>query len=182
MVRATNRRSSGLFKDRLLQQDHQCSLHPPSDNSSLQGHLVQGPSSSRARSAAETGTITADTIATALSLANLNSGSSLEKGIQPKWDIKHESFADFKRKVDIWASSHSISFLFERHPDPQELTKHDIAKRIVMLNLPNHDQVFVMHLSYLSDAWSALKSKYMPSTRAERRELYAKLKPVWSAG
>ena len=111
-------------------------------------------------------------LVTAMSHLNAGAATSLEKGMQPKWDLKTERFYDFKRKVDIWAASHDIAHLFERPPYPSDSIKHDAARRIILLSLPNHDQQYVLGTSYLSEAWEMLLVKYMPSIDAEKRDLF----------
>ena len=67
------------------------------------------------------------------------------QGIQPKLDFKHETFVDWQHKVEIWAESHDIRHLLEHPPvaAPAKLRKHGIAKRIILLTLPNHDKAYV---------------------------------------
>ena len=62
-------------------------------------------------------------LATAMSRISYNSASNLEKGTQPKWGFKHETFVDWQHKVEIWAESHDIRHLLERPPaaDPAQL-------------------------------------------------------------
>ena len=67
--------------------------------------------------------IDVNSLVTAMSRLNASAATSLEKGIQPKWDNRTERFYDFKRKVDIWAASHDIKHLLERPPDPSDAVK-----------------------------------------------------------
>ena len=82
---------------------------------------------------------------TAMSRLNDDSASNLKKEPQPKWDFKTETFVDRRHKVEIWADSHDIRHLLEHPPmaSPGQLRKHEIAKRIILLILPNHDRAYV---------------------------------------
>ena len=76
---------------------------------------------------------------------NDDSASNLEKGTQPMWDFKTGTFVDRQHKVEIWADSHDIGHLLEHPPvaTPDQLRMHEIAKRIILLTLPNHDRAYV---------------------------------------
>jgi len=64
---------------------------------------------------------------------NATSASNLEKGIQPKWNFKSETFIDFQHKVKVWADSHDRRHLLERELHDSDLPKHDAAMRIILL-------------------------------------------------
>ena len=81
-----------------------------------------------------TATIAHMSLATAMSRMNENSAGNLNKGVQPKWDFKVESWTHFQHKVEIWAASHDIAPLLERDPYPSEQRKHDTAMRSVLLS------------------------------------------------
>ena len=76
-----------------------------------------------------TATIDYHSLAIATSRLNDDSASNLEKGTQPKWDFKTETFVDWQHKVEIWADSHNIRHLLEHPPAaaPGQLRKHEIA-------------------------------------------------------
>ena len=76
-----------------------------------------------------TATIDYHSLATAMSRLNDDSASNLEKGTQPKWDFKTETFVDWQHKVETWADSHDIRHLLEHPPvaAPGQLRKHEIA-------------------------------------------------------
>ena len=92
-----------------------------------------------------TASIDYHSLATAMSRLNDDSASNIEKGLQPKWDFKVETFVDWQNKVDIWADSHDIQHLLLHPPvaDPVQQRKHDIAKRVILLTLPNQDRAYV---------------------------------------
>ena len=48
-------------------------------------------------------------------------------------------------------------------PAPGQLRKHAIAKRIILLTLPNHDRAYVRGSQTLNEIGSKLLAKYMPS-------------------
>ena len=56
-----------------------------------------------------------------------------------------ETFVDWLHKVEIWAESHDTRHLLEHPPvtDPVPLRKHEIAKRKILLTLPDHDRAYV---------------------------------------
>ena len=76
---------------------------------------------------------------------NDDSASNIEKGTQPKWDFKVETFVDCRNKVEIWGESHDIKHLLQHPPvaDTVQLRKHEVAKRVILLPLPNHDGAYV---------------------------------------
>ena len=91
-----------------------------------------------------------------MSRLNDDSASNLEKSTQPKWDFKTEIFVDWQHKVEIWVESHDIRHLLEHPPvaDPAQLRKHEIAKRIILLTLTNHDRAYVRGSFMLDEIWS----------------------------
>ena len=123
-------------------------------------------------------------LATAMSRQNDDSASNLEKGIQPKWDITTETFVDWQHKVEIWADSHDIRHVIEHLPvaAPGQLRKHEIAKRIILLTLPNHDRAYVRGSQTLNEIWSKLLENYMPSIDAEARKLWSRFNVVRQSG
>ena len=131
-----------------------------------------------------TATIDYRSLATAMSRLNGDSASNLEKGTQSKWDFKHETFVDWQHKVEIRAESHDIRHLLEHLPvaDPAQLRKHEIAKRIILLTLPNQDRAFVCGSLTLNEMWSKLLAKYMPSIDAEARKFWSKFSAFCQAG
>ena len=92
-----------------------------------------------------TATINYHSLATAMSRLNDDSANNLEKGTQPKWDLNTETFVDWQHQVEMWADSHDIRHLLEHPPvaAPGQMRKHEIAKRIILLTLPNHDRAYV---------------------------------------
>ena len=131
-----------------------------------------------------TATIDYHSLATAMSRLNDDSASNLEKGTQPKWDFKTETFVDWQHKVEIWADSHDIRHLLEHPPvaAPGQLRKHEIAKRIILLTLPNHDRAYVRGSQTLNEIWSKLLAKYMPSIDAEARKLWSRFSALRQSG
>ena len=123
-------------------------------------------------------------LATAMSRLNDDSASNIEKGTQPKWDFKVEMFFDWQNKVEIWAESHDIKQLLEHPPvaDPVQLRKHEVAKRVILLTLPNQDRAYVKGSLTLNEIWGKLLAKYMPSTDAEARRLWSRLSALRQAG
>ena len=98
-------------------------------------------------------------LTTAMSRMNENSAGNLDKGVQPKWDFKVESWTGFRQKVEIWAASHDIAHLLERDPYPCERRKTAMRTVLRMLNLPSHDRAYVRGHSMLHEVWSMLHSK-----------------------
>ena len=96
-----------------------------------------------------------------MSLLNDSSARNLEEGTQPKWDIKHETFVDWQHEVETWAELHDKGHLPENPPvaalpvaaPPAALRKHEIAKRIILLTLPNHDRAYVRGSQTLNEIW-----------------------------
>ena len=88
-----------------------------------------------------TASIDYHTLATAMSRLNGDSASNIEKGTQPNWDFKVETFVDWQNKVEIWAEPHGTKHLLQHPPgaDPVQLRKHEVAKRVILLTLPNQD-------------------------------------------
>ena len=69
-----------------------------------------------------TASIEYHSLATTMSRLNDDSDSNLEKGTQPKWDFKHETYVDWQHKEEIWAESHDIRHLLG-HPPVAALTE-----------------------------------------------------------
>ena len=114
-----------------------------------------------------TASIDYHSLATTISRLNDDSASNSEKGTQPKWDFKVETLT-YKGKVEIWAESHDIKHLLE-HPPVADPVQHQVAKRVILLTLPNQDRACVKGSLTLNEIWSKLLAKYMPSTDAEAR-------------
>ena len=114
-------------------------------------------------------------LAAAMSRLNDDSASNIEKDTQPKWDFKTETFVDWQHKVKIWADSHDIRHLLQ-HPvaDPVHLRKNEVAKRIILLTLPNQDRAYVWGSLTLNEIWGKVLAKYMPSMDAEARKLWSR--------
>ena len=131
-----------------------------------------------------TATIDYHSLATAMSRLNDDSASNLQKGTQPKWDFKTETFVDRQHKGEIWADSRDIRHLLEHHPvaAPGQLRKHEIAKRIILLTLPDHDRACVRGSQTLNEIWSKLLVKYMPSIDAEARKLWSRFSALRQSG
>ena len=131
-----------------------------------------------------TATIDYHSLATTMSRLNDDSASNLEKGTLPKWDFKTVIFVDLQHKVEIWADSHDIRHLLEHPPvaTPGQLRKHEIAKRIILLTLPNHDRAYVRGSQTLNEIWSKLLAKYMPSIDAEARKLWSSFSALRQSG
>ena len=131
-----------------------------------------------------TASIDYHSLATAMSRLNDDSASNIEKGTQPKWDFKVETFVDWQNKVEIWAESHDIKHLLEHPPiaDPVQLHKHELAKRVIVLTLPNQDRAYVKGSLTLNEIWGKLLAKYMPSTDAEARRLWSRFSALRQAG
>ena len=119
-----------------------------------------------------------------MSRLNDDSASNLEKGTQPKWDLKTETIVDWQHKVEIWADSQHIRHLLEHPPvaAPGQLHKHEIAKRIILLTTPNHDRAYVRGSQTLNEIWSKLLAKYMPSIDAEARKLWSRFSALRHSG
>ena len=132
-----------------------------------------------------TATIDYQSLATAMSRINDDSASNLEKGAQPNWDFKQETFIDYwQHKVEIWAESHDIRHLLEHPPVavPVQLRKHEIAKRLILLTLPNYDRAYGRESLMLNEIWSKLLAEYMPSKDAEARKLWSRFTYLRQAG
>ena len=131
-----------------------------------------------------TATIDYHSLATAMSHLNDGSASNLEKGTQPKRDFKTETFVDWQHKVEIWADSHHIRHPLEHPPvaAPGQLRKHEIAKRIILLTLRNHDRAYVRGFQTLNEIWSKLRAKYMPYIDAEARKLWSRFSALRQSG
>ena len=112
------------------------------------------------------------------------SASNLETGSQPKWDLNNETFVDWQHKVEIWAESHDKTYLLEQPPvaNPVQLRKHEIAIRVILLTLPNHERAYVRSCLTLNEIWSKLLAKYMPSMDAEARKSWSKSSALRHAG
>ena len=110
-----------------------------------------------------------------MSRLNDDSARNIKKGLQPKWDFKVETFFDWQNTVDIWAESHDIQHLLLHPPvaDPVQQRKQ-VAKRVILLMLPNQDRAHVKGSLTLNKIWSKLLAKYMPSTDAEARRLWSR--------
>ena len=119
-----------------------------------------------------TATIDYHSLATAMSRLNHDSANNLE-GHSAQVGLQTDIFVDRQHKVEIWAYSHDIKHLLEHPPvaAPGQLRKHEIAKRIILLTLPNHDRAYVRGSQTLNEMWSKLLAKYMPSIKAEARKL-----------
>ena len=132
----------------------------------------------------QTATIDYHSLATAMSRLNNDSASNLEKGTQPKWDLKIDTFLEWQQKVEIRAESHDIRHLVEHPPvaAPVQRRKHEIATRIMFLTWPNHDKAYVRGSLTLNEIWSKLLAKYMPSTDAEARKQWSKFSALRHAG
>ena len=118
-----------------------------------------------------------------MSRLNDDSFSNLEKGTQPEWDFKTETFADWQHKVEIWADSHDTRHLLEHPPVAAQgqLRKHEVAKRIILLTIPNHGRAYVRGSQTLNEIWSKLLAKYMPSIDAEARKLWSRFSALRQA-
>ena len=131
-----------------------------------------------------TASIDYHSLATAMSRLNDDSASNIEEGTQPKWGFKVETFVDWQNKVEIWAESHDIKHLLQHPPvvDPVQLRKHEVAKRVILLTLPNQDRAYVKGSLTLNEIWGKLLAKYMPSTDEEARRLWSKFSVLRQAG
>ena len=129
-----------------------------------------------------TATIDYHSLATAMFCWNDDS-ANLENGAQPRRDFKTETLVDWQHKVEIWAEPQDIRHLLEHPPiaAPAHLRKHEIAKRIMLLALPNRDRAFVRGCQTLHEIWGKLLAKYMPSD-AEARCLWSKVSALRQAG
>ena len=105
-----------------------------------------------------TATMNYHSLATPMSRINDDSASNLEKGTQPKRDFKTETFVNWQHKVEMWADSHDNRHLLEHPPvaAPVQQCKHEIAKRIILLALPNQDKAYVCGSLTLNEIWSKL--------------------------
>ena len=65
---------------------------------------------------------------------------------------------------------------------PGQLRKHEIAKRIILLTLPNHDRAYVRGSQTLNEIWSKLLAKYMPFIDAEARKLWSRFSALRQSG
>ena len=71
------------------------------------------------------------------------------------------------------------------HPsvaDPDQLHKQEIAKRIILLTLPDHDRAYVRGSLTVNEKWSKLLAKYMPSIDAKARKLWSKFSALCQTG
>ena len=90
----------------------------------------------------------------------------------------------WQHKVEIWEESHDFRHLLE-HPlvtAPAQLRKDEIAQRIILLALPNHDRAYVRGSLTLKEIWSKLLAKYMPSNDADARKLWSEFSACLKAG
>ena len=119
-----------------------------------------------------------------MSRLNDDSASNIEKGTQPKWDFNVETFVDWQNNVEIWAESHDIKHLLEHPPvaDPVQLRKHEVAKRVILLTMPNQDRAYVKGSLTLKEIWGKLLAKYMPSTDTEAHRLWSRFSALRQAG
>ena len=119
-----------------------------------------------------------------MSRLNDGSASNIEKGLQPKCDFKTETFVDWHYKVEIWAESHGTRHMLEHPPvaAPIQLRKHEVAKRIILLTLPNHDRAYVRGSLTLNELWSKLLAKYKPSKDAGARKMWGRFSALRQAG
>ena len=131
-----------------------------------------------------TASIDYHSLATATSRLNDDSASNMEKGTQPKWDFKTETLVDCQHKAEIWADSHDIRHLLQHPPvaDPLQLRKHEVAKRIILLTLPNQDREYVRGSLTLNEIRGKLLAKYMPSMDAEAGKLWSRFSALRQAG
>ena len=131
-----------------------------------------------------TASIDYHSLATAMSRLNDNSARNIEKGTQPKLDFKSGTFVDWQRKVEIWADLHDIRHLLEHPPvaDPVQLRKHEVAKHILLLTLPNQDRAYVRGSLTLNEIWGKLLAQYMPSMDAEARKLWSRFSAICQSG
>ena len=58
--------------------------------------------------------------------------------------------------------------------DPVQLRKHEVAKRVILLTLPNQDRAYVKGSLTLDEIWGKLLAKYMPSTYAAAHKLWSR--------
>ena len=119
-----------------------------------------------------------------MSRLNDDSVRNIEKGTQPKWDFKVKMLVEGQNKVEIWAEPHDIKHLLQ-HPlvaDPVQLRKHEVAKRVILLTMPNQDRAYVKGSPTLNEIWGKLLAKYMPSTDAEARRLWSRFSALRQAG
>ena len=131
-----------------------------------------------------TATFDYHSLAAAMSHPNDSSASNLEKGTQPKWDCKTETFVNWQNKVEIWADSHDTRDLLEHPPVAAlgQLRKHEIAKRIMLPTLPNHDRAYVRGSQTLNEIGIKLLAKYMPSIDAEAQKFWSKFSALRQSG
>ena len=131
-----------------------------------------------------TSSIDYHSLATAMSRLNDDSARNIEKGTQPKWDFKVETFVDWQNKVEIWAESHDMKHSLQHPPvaDPVQLRKHEVAKRVILLTLPNQDRAYVKGSLTLNEIWGKLLAKSMPSTDAEARRSWSRFSALRQAG
>ena len=62
------------------------------------------------------------------------------------------------------------------------MRKHEIAKRIILLTLPNHDRAYVRGSQTLNETWSKPLAKYMPSIDGEARKLWSRFTALRHSG
>ena len=72
--------------------------------------------------------------------------------------------------------AHDVRHTLEHPPvaAPAQLRNHEVAKRIILLTLPNHDRAHVCGSLTLNEIWSKLLAKYMPAIDAESKKLRTK--------
>ena len=156
--------------------------HAAAAAAAAQAAATPAPAASRGAQSVNA-TIDYHSLATAMSRWNNDSTSNIEKGTQPKWDFKTETFVDWQHKVEIWTESHDTWHFLEHPPvaAPIQLRKHEVAKRIILLTLPNHDRAYVRGSLTLNEIWSKLLAKYMPSKDAEARKMWDKFSALRQA-
>ena len=57
-----------------------------------------------------------------------------------------------------------------------------MAKRVILLTLPNQDREYVEGSLTLNEIWSKLLAKYVPSVDAEARKLWSRFSALRQAG
>lgn len=125
----------------------------------------------RAVTAAGTATyVDAQALVTAMGATSVRE-PAVDKGKLPYWDSKTERFNTFSHRVELWLRGHGLLHLLTDLPTGPEMSVHDKCMTVVCLALPASDLDYIRGSQSISAVWTSLKSKYMPSQRAEIRTL-----------
>ena len=83
----------------------------------------------------------------------------ITRGIAPKWEGR-EKFNHFEHKVGLYMKRHKLFHLLSEACTEAVQSLHDQQLLVITDQLPNNDQMAVMHMSHLHGVWDFLKQKY----------------------